>query len=346
MIKRKGEPMRVEHVIAVAVATVLFTAFGCTSSSSSAPAPAGDDDGGADAAPVDHGDVDAAGATSDAVCEYFARCVPSAIAGAYGDVATCKQRQGKNLQTAQTARGSAYTRAESDVCVAKLAALGCAAFDATIIPPECHPKGTLEKGTKCAYNAQCASGSCYHASPDSDLCGVCQDAVTEGGDCSAANCETNLACVGTICTRPRQLGEACNDVSTPCVTALTCVQGRCVAMAKANDACGAANQPICDTLVGLVCKATAPPSPNGTCIPFATSGVGGSCGIDTTKHTIAVCTKSDCSVQVTPSAGLGTCMPFLADGATCKVAAPVGCAPPASCETKKCIIARDPSLCE
>lgn len=322
-------------VAGFAAAGLFVTTVSTSGCSSGTTVVSGASDAAAEASPGSEY-ATAAAVIGDAVCEFQARCTRSGLVAAYGTVEACKKRRRDTI--VPSTPGVALTVTQAERCAAGLATLDCRLADQAAFPPECGVKGTLEDGASCDLNGQCASGSCYHANPDSAACGVCQAAAPVGGDCAAADCAFGLYCANTTCAKKVALGGDCNASSKRCIGILDCVQGKCKEPLPPGAACGAVGSATCDVSKEVVCKPTAPTDPAGTCVPFLEAKLGEPCGIDSTKLTFTVCSKGQCM----PSETKGTCVAHAADGEPCSTLIP--CLAPALCLDKVCTV-RDPATC-
>src|SRR5512140_1473318 len=186
-------------------------------------------------------------------------------------------------------------------------------------PDACWGTGPRPSGAACNDGSQCTSMFCRHQ-PLS--CGVCETMPDIGATCAeSVDCGRGRSCTpdGT-CQGPRVLGETCSLSALPCRADFACVQGKCVALpASVGASCDWQNGQGCDIARSYACDTV-----TGRCLAIAWADAGEYCGNTAAGATKCV-REGVCATD--------TCVPALADHASCDVNLGPPCEWPARCST-------------
>lgn len=183
------------------------------------------------------------------VCNRFARCAPAFIRTYFGDVESCTVSYANQAQTLLSLPGAKVTRSQINACVRAIDAASCS--DDLELIAACDLRGDRANEGACSSDAQCSSGSCFHA--DVGVCGVCRERAPLGAPCESSSCARGLVChpKALLCVVKASEGEPCLDV--PCRVGLGCrSDGSCVAPRGVGEVCDSVNP--CDGAQGLVCE--------------------------------------------------------------------------------------------
>jgi|GEM_PF-2629561 len=275
---------------------------------------------------------EAALSLAEVACTALTACFPGYIHWAYGDTATCVEREGGYWVYLANLPDSSVTVEVMDSCHALWPELSCdeAAWGD---PKECTPPGPRADGEACVAHVQCASGWC-EASPYS--CGACGPEPAAGSACEQdLDCAFGQWCMPTgTCGVPAGPGEACSE-ELLCEAGLTCAAGSCVRSQGLGDTCDIDLGLACDWLTDeLVCDA-------GTCIAFAWGAPGEPCGwvdgVWTSCGELTTCTQTG---------DLWFCSGAPTDGGPCDPAAGAWCQFPAQCVEGVCRGPDDAPSCD
>ena len=281
----------------------------------------GPSDGGKkDSAPIVDASVSKACAdNATSYCNQLSMCSPYLLSVQYGDVPTCQtQLSGAYCTDIVTAKGSGWTGAGLEACVAARQALPCQDFlYGKPAPAACRPTGTLPMGA-CRYDTQCGSGYC--SIPAGMMCGNCVTLGISGQVCATlADCDGNLVCSGmNRCVAPAPTGGMCDPMTMPCANGMQCINGKCAVGGMANASCDPDSGIGCDPNLGVYCS-------SGTCSAITVAMVGSPCGISPPPP--AVCYGGGSCVA-------GSCVPPIADGQPCEGG--VDCTSPSTCNSGTC----------
>jgi hypothetical protein len=192
--------------------------------------------------------------------------------------------------------------AQLDVCTARLrSATSCGDGEIAL---RCLIRGTLDDGSACASDAQCAGGHCVN--PDANvptsetLCGICETDVAVGGSCKSRFCEsTTGSCVGNVCVAFVPRGAACDsgqacDIGLQCdSTTKTCqpfpsLGAPCIRFCQMPYACvaGTCSPPVA---AGGPCTDWTECQPNLQCDPQSSTCVAVPTSASSTKPAGAAC---------------------------------------------------------
>lgn len=277
-------------------------------------------------------------------CAAAKRCLPSTFQSAYGDSATCVERQAMSCAGTHFGAGSTATPGDVRECASAsdVAALeldeACSKWLRREVlrklPQVCSPIGTLENGKTCLDGRQCASGSCARAA---NACGHCAAPLSKQDFCfDDADCPPALACRAGHCVSYREQNAECH-ATAPCQPDLACIGKVCVQRLPAGAPCDPEGDSPCALWPEqLTC------SEQGICEPFVWRGQGQGCGA-TRRGQCAfglVC-------EVRAAGGLGAtsverhCAPVIEDRLDCAtvgVRYPQGgpCRAPAVCFENRC----------
>jgi hypothetical protein len=279
----------------------------------------GPSDGGKkDSAPIVDASVSKACAdNARSYCMQLSTCSPYLLSVQYGDEPTCEmQLSGAYCTDIVTAKGSGWTGAGLEACVAARQALPCQDFlYLKPAPAACRPTGTLPMGA-CRYDGQCGTGYC--SIPAGSTCGNCVLRQSTGGLCATlSDCDSNLVCSAmNRCVVPAPTGGMCDPMTMPCANGMQCINGRCAVGGMANATCDADSGIGCDPNLGVYCS-------SGTCSAITVAMVGSTCG----GSPPAVCYGDGACVA-------GSCVPPIADGQPCEGG--VNCTSPSTCNSGTC----------
>ncbi|MFO0616885.1 MAG: hypothetical protein U0414_30095 [Polyangiaceae bacterium] len=309
-------------------ATVIgVQACGVSSSDASSTGPPDDDDPRSEQA---RASADFAAAW----CEARARCLPTAFADEYQDVATCVERNTTVLLRSRFGEGSNTTPEDIDACAAGIDFSTCDGWSKVAERrggPSCHVPGALVVGDACFYDRQCASLYCAHAG----FCGVCAPQQPVGGACTeAGGCVFGAACWGT-CTPFVEHGAPCGPGVGVCSFSQSCMQGVCAPRLGLDAPCDPTTD-VCQTSpVQLACQMSPP-----RCAPYVTHAFGEACG-GLADGTVANCVHGmKCRSEGSDHPERGICQPAAEDGAVCGGTwlFEGQCTSPAICAPDRCAI--------
>lgn len=157
--------------------------------------------------------------------------------------------------------GTGFTQTALTACATAYTTMTCDEAFGDVQPAACNFKGTLTTNTACAFDDQCASGSC--AGNDNDSCGTCQPKVTTSNAPKAK--------LGETCDNSGQSAPQCNTaLGLWCDASKKCAD---IPLASLGQACGFVGQDLVLCNAGLACKYGSAGS--GTCI--ATKPLGTAC---------------------------------------------------------------------
>lgn len=270
--------------------------------------------------PADHLEVirESCSELARAWCEGYASCRSATFAHAYGDAATCIERQGRACEGTRFAPGSRWTPQQVVAC-ARAIDLSSLALEERCPkwlrwevlrkwPEECLSMGTLPDGERCVDGVQCASGSCWGALP----CGQCRQRAGLEEPCfQDSDCEPGLGCAGQRCTSYGVLGATC-DATHPCLPELGCDGSKCVTRAAEGEKCKPGTDSCARWPVELACDPK-----TEACVPLTLSGYRTAC------NAVVLCESGlACRVELDPEAPQagtesGSCVPAIEDGLVC-----------------------------
>lgn len=268
-------------------------------------------------------------------CDQLVRC------GLFTDDATCatffRKRPDADLVAALAAGVVRYEGVNAKQCNDELAAMSCdtSARDARIRTEACERMfvGTIAAGAQCAFDDECASGSCnIPVCPEACCRGTCRvahetraigAACEIDGDCADdAFCGEDLVCHALV-----SVGGLCED-DTECEYRLGCIgaselmAGNCrelplvgepcpyLRCAELGAVCTAARMCVALGLPGAPCASAA------DCSPFARCDLAGGVCVDV--PTLAMPCTSSCGGEAwCDFAVSGTCEPPKQNGAPC-----------------------------
>jgi hypothetical protein len=237
---------------------------------------------------------------ADALCRKDNECLNGYFATWYGDNDACVKSMvatGCNIKLG--APGSADTPATLAACAAGRRSASCAEVYENEVVACFAQRGQLGNGARCVTQSQCQSQYC--AIPFGAECGICTPLIQAGGACTGApgECAGSLTCVGGVCGRLPDLGEACSpDVG--CRFGLRCLSGRCAPPPAAGESCATV---ACGRY--LVCR-------NGVCEPWQYTTPGERCDVQAGPQ----CGRSG-SCQKPDGSTSGVCIAPVAEGQAC-----------------------------
>jgi hypothetical protein len=302
------------RAIAPTLALVTLTAIAC-----------GGTTGGGGSVTADQAATDAA----NAYCNRAQACAPTYVTAGFGDVATCASRLKSTLLPAFGATGTSSTPDQTEACAQAIPQATCSDLLSRRMPDACKTlPGKLADGAACAFDGQCQGTRCKVAA--NAACGTCTEPAAAGAACGVdSDCQQGMLCVSGACATYGDENALC-DASHPCRPDLGCKSGSCTAPSPVGTACQASAE--CDELHGVfcnpmtmkcdnvsfaaanatcgfvnngfvlcsgpgsLCNGAAPPTYQGTCVPYATDGT----ACDTTKGPLcdvgAVCANGTCQI--------------------------------------------------
>jgi hypothetical protein len=261
------------------------------------------------------------------------------IVSAYGDLATCVEREAMLCMNALQAPQTGNTPAKIEGCVATFPSESCQSFFDNNPPDACVPSGPRATGNRCAFNAQCQSGYCETAA--GSLCGACSDPPAAGSDCTVSACGHNQRCLQATltCEAVVARNQACDDTH-PCDSGLVCPGSSTdasrvcqTAVSTAGASCGG-KLPGCDATLGLYCSG---PQGNKTCTLATFADPGMACGSMSDGSRVE-CRAGNCYGQSGPVTGAdtGICKGSVRETAadpSCDTLLGPSCMAPAHCVT-------------
>jgi hypothetical protein len=275
---------------------------------------------------------------SQSFCGKLFSCLALVVNLAYGDPATCVERQRLTCTPAFGLNGNSTTPQRLRECAQAVAGITCADLANSNVPAACRPvPGQLADGAACGSNAQCRSTYC-RAEPGGGGCGRCTARAKAGESCAATSCEQDLACGRDQRCAPTMLvgeGATCGGGAL-CQYPLTCLQGRCVRLLGAGAECGGPAMPVCDVYSGLACNLV---SRRCEMVHLATPGE--PCGL--VGNAITLC-RGGGSCKVPMGMNMGTCVAPVMDGGMCDPRNNLVCLSPASCTAGTCTVF-NPTMC-
>jgi hypothetical protein len=269
-------------------------------------------------------------ALSKAQCDKRSACTNDAgITRTYGDSSTCLTREKMICLARLSAEGTDNQALTMQHCADNLSKVSCADFIEGHLSGDCAPVGTLDNGSSCNFNVQCASGFC--ANDRYASCGSCDDAPDTEASCLSSLCGSGQVCVSTtsLCENYVHLGGVCND-QFPCGVDLACVGATANAMGTCQAPSSTAGGTCpCDGTQGLSCDST---SMKCVATPFVAAGM--PCG--RVNGVFVGCAGAGVCYAATHVAGAGEtgqCQTPAADGAACDTTVGPPCLSPARCVT-------------
>ena len=211
----------------------------------------------------------------------------------FGDKATCENRYKLSCEKKMGLPDIGPTFTSSmQTCAAKLSG-GCEAMLDPSVLKCLSPAGIRSNGNACSGNVQCKSAFCKKQAGED--CGVCGPKVSAGSDCGDDNdaCDGNLSCIAGKCGSATIVkgGEACDGKTKVCGFGLGCVGNVCKKQGEGGDACDPTHKHadcrLADKL--LYCKADAK-----TCAKLAVADPGGDCSDGATICKGGVCKSGTC----------------------------------------------------
>jgi hypothetical protein len=281
-----------------------------------APVEGGKDGGGGEASAASFAKACSDNATS--YCTQLSTCYPFLLSVQYGDMPTCEtQLAPAYCLDIVTAKGSGWTPAGLEACIAARQKLSCQDF--LYLKPQpaaCRPTGTLSSGG-CRYDSQCGTGYC--SIPPASVCGNCVQLGNVGAVCASyADCDGNLMCSGmNRCAAPAPVGGGCDPMTTPCQNGLFCNNGKCEVAGAANAPCDPDSGIGCDYNQGVYCA-------TGTCSAITVGMANSTCGSPPPPTVCAgdgTCSGGFCTPPVTDGqpcdGGINCTYPSTCNGGTC-----------------------------
>jgi hypothetical protein len=267
-----------------------------------------------------------------AFCGRYKACSNYWFLRQYGDDATCQARNLIGCAGQFAARGTTWTPAGLEACVAAIPTASCQELIMlNRLPAACTPApGTLAMGESCAVDAQCQGQVCLFGGFGS--CGTCQTVSPVNSICvDSSECAAGTVCAGSSspgsCTTYAAEGGSCNGV--PCAPWLLCQNGVCGKPEGVGGTCSSDPNALdpCDNFGGILCDSTmmkcVAPVPD----PTNQSCAGGS-----------ICSASySCATD-------GSCIPPIKEGDDCAVLSGPSCLAPSRCDNGICTLP-DPARC-
>jgi hypothetical protein len=270
-----------------------------------------------------------------AMCGRLRDCTPRRLAVDYGTEEFCRARHTRACLLELGNPSRLELPRERAGCTRELAAQSCRDFALGFARRSCQSKGgTQVAGAACSNHGVCSTN--LRCKIDADVCGTCQPAIPEGGDCGwwASGCTDGTSCYDDRCLAPRKVGQPCQNTSAPCEPGLACTASGCRArMAGAGASCAEAD--LCDPLQDLFCNLTTkrcealPPAVKAgeRCQTYSAAGAWLTCADD------ATCIAASSAVTAPR-----TCIAKVDVGGTCDVNAGKSCKAPAVCTRGVCLI--------
>lgn len=268
---------------------------------------------------------------ASAVCAQTSTCAPARLGDSFRDLSTCLHWETEICTRITSAEGAQGTASQWKSCAGAIQDATCDEWlhaGTEELDEACAIAGALEDGSACRYGEQCASAFCR--TPDGLDCGVCASKRPLGTACTDSyECEGDLICQA-VCIEPAGAGADCDDVML-CDEAFVCVgadagtPGICRKPLAEGEGCDP-QADACDWQVRLFCHPEL-----GTCQSVDLAPVGAACGRQPDGSYVrcegfsAFCGDTD------------TCVPTLADGASCDPAG-TPCTSPAECIDGACAV--------